>query len=342
MAGDKIPRGVPSLFGDAESVSIPADSSGRLQLADWIVDPKNPMTSRVAVNRIWNWFDRPRAGGECRQFGTTGGEPSHPDVVGSSGQAISVALEHEESRSPNRAKCDLSAILEARRSQAGRRSGECLPLANEPASSRSRIDTRCRVGGLGMLDRRPSASQFRRSQRLRTGLIEEPRRFPSRCIVGTELRLRPSSTVVRFISAARAMRSPRSSPCSTFRTRLRFRAARDHQCAGPVVIHDEQRVDCQASLGPSRPHNQSLPGKAGDNMQQRLESAYRSTVGRSPTKQEAAAAENLISQLGTNSETAWSSLLEAYSPRPSSVTWIDDLPSCTAWFTVRPYMAIRW
>ncbi len=81
MAGDKIPRGVPSLFGNADQVSIPADTSGRLQLADWIVDEQNPLTARVAVNRIWNWLIGQGIVAGVDNFGTTGNEPSHPALL---------------------------------------------------------------------------------------------------------------------------------------------------------------------------------------------------------------------------------------------------------------------
>jgi hypothetical protein len=37
-----------------EQPAWPGDSSGRLQLADRVLDPGNPLTARVAVNRIWH------------------------------------------------------------------------------------------------------------------------------------------------------------------------------------------------------------------------------------------------------------------------------------------------
>src|SRR5206468_5052514 len=50
--GEETPRGFLQIFGGQQ---LPADfnGSGRLQLADWITSPSNPLVARVMANRIW-------------------------------------------------------------------------------------------------------------------------------------------------------------------------------------------------------------------------------------------------------------------------------------------------
>ena len=52
--GDVVPRGFLSAVSTSTSHSVPHGTSGRLQLARWLTDPHNPLTSRVLVNRVWH------------------------------------------------------------------------------------------------------------------------------------------------------------------------------------------------------------------------------------------------------------------------------------------------
>ena len=79
--GPKVPRGVVSVVHGPTTPVIPADQSGRLQLAQWLTDPANPLVSRVIVNRVWYHLFGSGIVRTVDNFGVTGDTPSHPELL---------------------------------------------------------------------------------------------------------------------------------------------------------------------------------------------------------------------------------------------------------------------
>ena len=75
--GEKVSRGVPAIFPPLP----PGAPNNRLGLARWLVDPSNPLTARVAVNRYWQMFFGTGLVKTPEDFGSQGEAPSHPRLL---------------------------------------------------------------------------------------------------------------------------------------------------------------------------------------------------------------------------------------------------------------------
>lgn len=79
--GEVAPRQfLTALVGDDDSLDR-AKGSGRLHLAKQIVDPSNPLTSRVIVNRVWHHLFGRGIVRSVDNFGVLGEKPSHPKLL---------------------------------------------------------------------------------------------------------------------------------------------------------------------------------------------------------------------------------------------------------------------
>jgi hypothetical protein len=75
--GERVDRGVPEVLPPLP----PGATNDRLGLAKWIVDPANPLTARVAVNRFWQGYFGAGLVRTPEDFGTQGDAPSQPDLL---------------------------------------------------------------------------------------------------------------------------------------------------------------------------------------------------------------------------------------------------------------------
>ncbi|KAB2674708.1 MAG: DUF1553 domain-containing protein [Verrucomicrobia bacterium] len=73
------------VFADVPRSCLPparyTGRTNRLDLARWVVDPANPLTARVAVNRFWGMFFPNPIVKTANEFGTNGELPSHPELL---------------------------------------------------------------------------------------------------------------------------------------------------------------------------------------------------------------------------------------------------------------------
>src|SRR5262249_28306812 len=80
--GEAVEPGYPEVLSPA-SVPGPVISQvkGRLALADWLTDPKNPLPARVMANRLWQHHFGRGIVPTPNDFGKLGEPPTHPELL---------------------------------------------------------------------------------------------------------------------------------------------------------------------------------------------------------------------------------------------------------------------
>ena len=78
--GEEVPRRYLEVIAGKEQKPF-THGSGRLEMAEMIASPKNPLTARVLVNRVWDLHFGAGLVKSTSDFGTRADPPSHPELL---------------------------------------------------------------------------------------------------------------------------------------------------------------------------------------------------------------------------------------------------------------------
>lgn len=81
MLGEEVPRSFLSVAMWDKPPALPYRASGRLEMAEWIANEKNPLTARVAANRVWHHLFGAGLVRTVDNFGLRGELPTHPELL---------------------------------------------------------------------------------------------------------------------------------------------------------------------------------------------------------------------------------------------------------------------
>jgi hypothetical protein len=78
--GAEVPRRFPVILAGEKQSPI-TKGSGRLELAEWVASPTNPLTARVMANRVWLGHFGTGLVRTPDNFGRLGERPTHPELL---------------------------------------------------------------------------------------------------------------------------------------------------------------------------------------------------------------------------------------------------------------------
>ncbi len=78
--GDEVPRQFLRILSKGDPAPF-TKGSGRLELAEVIASPSNPLTARVIANRLWHWHFGSGIVRSVSNFGQLGERPTHPELL---------------------------------------------------------------------------------------------------------------------------------------------------------------------------------------------------------------------------------------------------------------------
>lgn len=81
-SGAEVQPGFPAVINKQEKIKpMPDRRLNRLDLATWLVDSENPLTSRVLANRLWKLFFGDAISRKVDDLGSQGQPPTHPELL---------------------------------------------------------------------------------------------------------------------------------------------------------------------------------------------------------------------------------------------------------------------
>ena len=288
--GDKVLPGTPAFLPPLRKAN--PNRASRLDLAQWLVDPANPLPARVTVNRLWQMVFGTGLVKTANDFGNQGDLPSHPELLDWLGYEFSHGL--ATPGGGRGAPWDVKAVMRLLVTSASYRQSSAVTAAKLEADPYNRLISRgprfrldaefVRDQALavsGLLDRRLGGSSVRPYQP--PGLWEAigfGNGFSSQSYTqdhGADLYRRgiyvywkrslPHPSMTTFDA-------PNREVCTVSRPRT------STPLQALVLMNDPQYVEAARALA-----QRVLKEGKGD-LQARLGYAFRLVVGRSPTKAE--------------------------------------------------------